>query len=845
MKFKSILKLLSVPLFTFVGLLIFVSPSYAISLDSTYGTNGVVGTTIQNSENLQKVLGIQSTGKAIIAGVVSGGSYNDWAIARYNTDGTLDRSFGSNGIATRDFGTGVAVNGGVVVQSDDKIIVVGTNNSVPEVIVGRFNADGSPDTTFGVNGIATTTFGSSFVFDRFSIALQSDGKMVIWGSKGTDQTDSVFVMARFNMDGSLDTSFGTNGTVTVTAPSAEFHQAQHLAIQPTDGKIVTFGSLGGVGGDVFMVYRFNTDGSLDTSFGTSGYVQDHIGTNDLPEDIAIQSDSKILISGNVDGVFTVIRYNSDGSRDTTFASNGLYSNSFGSGSTSANSIIIQSNSQILLGGYSNDGSKNDLFLARLNADGTLDTSFGNSGSFVSDIGSESSLSQIISESNGNILGSVTSGSLWSLAQYTSATTPSVEISASPTSGTYSVGQPFTVNIEVVDSGEAFNAASATVQVSNLTINGVNNVAQNSCNFNYTVQPTVQSPTFAGAIFGGSSTGCTVYSMTVTPNGTGAASVTVSNPSIKASSDNHEISTGSQTASYTIVSATPTPTPPGTNLVTVDDSVQGTGSNQWNYVGSGWLHCTDATSCNSTSLYNNSASWDNTTDDYVTLTFTGRQLILYGLVDPAHGIAGVSIDGGSETNVDFYSSTRKGDVELWTSPLLTSSQHTVKIRVTGNKNVNSTGTYIAIDRADIVQNVNSQLSVTNTVFVTYGPNFTITGTRDPSITKVYVNNTTANTTYPTSDTWQAFVPVSLGNNNITIYGTDASNNQTASIQIIVNMHMKGDIDGNGVVNLTDASLFAVDYSKTDPSTFTYALSDMNNDGQVNLTDLSILAGLEQQ
>jgi hypothetical protein len=422
-------------------------------------------------------------------------------------------------------------------------------------------------------------------------------------------------------------------------------------------------------------------------------------------------------------------------------------------------------------------------------------------------------------------------------------TPAVQIVADPSSATETVGTPFKVEVKVNDGGQAFNAAQATVTLSsNLSILGLNYPSSNSCNFNYTKRPTTSDPSFAGAIFGGSSTGCTIYTLTLTPTDTNPGSITFSNPSIKAYTDGSEILTGTQPGSYTINAATPSPTPPGTTLVTVDDSVQGTAQNQWDYVGGGWSHCTDSTSCNSSSLYNNSTSWDNTTDDYATISFTGIQASLYGLVDPNHGIAAVSIDGGAETNVDFYSATRTGNVLLWTSPLLTQGTHTLKVRVTGTKNSSSGGTYVATDRGDLLQTSPFSITVTNTLLDTYGPTFTLTGTKDSSISSVVVNGSSSNSTYPTSTSWQAVEPVVLGNNPFTLYGLDTNNDQTTTINVTVNMHALGDINGDGVVDLTDASLFAVDWGKT--SNLTYPLSDMNGDGSVDLTDFSILAKAEQ-
>ena len=148
-----------------------------------------------------------------------------------------------------------------------------------------------------------------------------------------------------------------------------------------------------------------------------------------------------------------------------------------------------------------------------------------------------------------------------------------------------------------------------------------------------------------------------------------------------------------------ITPTPTPTPiPGT--ITIDDSTTGTGQNQWNYAGSGWDSCTTCNHTNPTIIYYNASQhWDETANDTATLIFSGTQIKFYGA--NVHGIGAVSIDGGTETNIDFYSATKVGDVLLWTSPVLANRTHTFKLRVTYTKNSASTGYVIVVDRADIL------------------------------------------------------------------------------------------------------------------------------------------------
>jgi len=142
----------------------------------------------------------------------------------------------------------------------------------------------------------------------------------------------------------------------------------------------------------------------------------------------------------------------------------------------------------------------------------------------------------------------------------STPTPAVQIVTDPASSTVSVGTPFNVDVKITDNSSAFNAAQATVaHSSNLSVTGIHNATSGACNLQYTKHPTHSNPSFAGAIFGGSSTGCTVYTMTLTPTSTGAGTITFSNASIKAYSDSSDILTGVVNGSYTIA-AGPTPTP---------------------------------------------------------------------------------------------------------------------------------------------------------------------------------------------------------------------------------------------------------------------------------------------
>jgi hypothetical protein len=137
---------------------------------------------------------------------------------------------------------------------------------------------------------------------------------------------------------------------------------------------------------------------------------------------------------------------------------------------------------------------------------------------------------------------------------------------------------------------------------------------------------------------------------------------------------------------------------GSDWITVDDALMGSGVNTFSYSGSGWSHCTGC----GADLYGQSNSWDNTAGDYATVEFNGTQMRFYGVEDPGHGIGALSIDGGSETLIDFYAATRTGNQLMWTSPVLPSGDHVFKVRVTGTKNTSSTNSWVVPDRVDFRQ-----------------------------------------------------------------------------------------------------------------------------------------------
>jgi uncharacterized delta-60 repeat protein len=347
------------------------------------------------SSNAANALAIQSDGKIVAAGY-AGPSSADFALARFNTDGSLDNSFDSDGKVVTSFGSNDSAFSSAI-QSDGKIVVAGCTGSSDFALI-RYNADGSLDTTFNGTGIVTTDFGGD---DRiYSIKIQSDGKIVVAGTSGGN-----FALARYNTDGSLDTTFDTDGKLTTDFGGSDVAYA--LAIQ-SDGKIVAAGT----NGSDFALARYNTDGSLDSTFDTDGKLTTDLGGTDAANAIAIQSDGKIVVAGKNTVDFAVARYNADGSLDTSFDADGkLTTNVYGY--DTAYAISIQSDGKIVVAGSSGTAFSAYRFsLVRYNADGSLDTSFDTDGKVTTTFSGYAYAYAMAIQSDGKIVvaGSIANGS---------------------------------------------------------------------------------------------------------------------------------------------------------------------------------------------------------------------------------------------------------------------------------------------------------------------------------------------------------------------------------------------------------------------------------------------------
>jgi uncharacterized delta-60 repeat protein len=374
------------------------------SLDTTFSGDGVQATDFERGDGA-KAVALQANGKIVAAGIatdVDGAEH--FAVARYNPNGSLDTTFSGDGKQTTDLGRLDFANG-VAIQADGKIVAAGQGNG--NFALARYNPNGSLDSTFSGDGKQTTDFGGGDAAN--GVAIQGDGKIVAVGYDGTT-ANRAFALARYNPNGSLDTTFSGDGKQTTDFGGID--RAAAVALQG-NGRIV---AVGGANAD-FALARYNLNGSLDTTFSGDGkQTTDFGGGGDIANAVAIQGDGKIVAAGQGTGNFALARYNLNGSLDPTFSGDGKQTTDFG-GSDTANGVAVQADGKIIAVG--SGGSLFENFaLARYDPNGTLDPSFSEDGTQTNSFGGDDEATGVAVQPDGKIVavGSI-GASGFALARY--------------------------------------------------------------------------------------------------------------------------------------------------------------------------------------------------------------------------------------------------------------------------------------------------------------------------------------------------------------------------------------------------------------------------------------------
>ena len=395
------------------------------TLDRTFGNQGVVVIRSAERSFVANALALEPDGKIIIAGMATDAASGtlQLAITRYTTEGTPDRSFGVDGSVATPVGAGGAEANALALQSDGMILVTGTafshGSDVDQFFVGRYTNAGVLDPTFGTGGLTVTHVGAG-ASSAAALTVQSDGRIVVVGTAFSNgPTDDDFAVVRYTPTGQLDPEFGSGGIVTTdfgtTGPSASLDRATAVALQP-GGKIITAGFTRGAT-QSFAVARYNTNGSLDASFGTDGKVQISAMEPQVFS-VMVQSTNDVVIAGSQTGAdrttspFALVRLHADGTPDESFGAGGVVATNFQGSRSGARAVVSQTDGKLISGGAKfgapsaqGDPAPNSGYaLARYNADGSIDATFGSGGRTLTDLGDAGALPLSLAvQSDGKIL----------------------------------------------------------------------------------------------------------------------------------------------------------------------------------------------------------------------------------------------------------------------------------------------------------------------------------------------------------------------------------------------------------------------------------------------------------
>jgi uncharacterized delta-60 repeat protein len=360
--------------------------------DWKFGGDGKVVTDFGFKVEKAQAVALQSDGKIVVGGWVGDSQVtSDFAVARYNADGSLDTGFDSDGKVVTVLGERTDIIYDLAVQPDGKILAAGVSFDGPKTrrfAIVRYKSDGSLDASFDHDGIVTLNIGTSHMDTAYAVRVQPDGKIVVAGSslmlvasRNSRINQNDFSVVRLSADGSVDTSFGHRGSAIVDFGYG-VDVAYDMALEP-DGSIVVAGVATNGTDQDFAVARFQSSGTLDPRFGKGGKVQtDFFGEDDFISALALQPDGKILVAGNAlkatASDFALARYSHDGSLDHSFNGNGKVTADL-NGSDFGSSIGLQPDGRIVVAVQANIGIAPEMAFARLLSDGRLDESLNGVG----------------------------------------------------------------------------------------------------------------------------------------------------------------------------------------------------------------------------------------------------------------------------------------------------------------------------------------------------------------------------------------------------------------------------------------------------------------------------------
>ena len=362
-------------------------------LDGSFGNGGWLTTDFAGTRDVAHGITTDANGRIVVVGSTRKADGDDFAIVRYNTDGTVDPTFGADGRVSTDFGQLWDDARDVLVDANGRLLVVGGAEVYRYTDEGRYisddfglaryNADGTLDTTFGANGQVVTDIGH--IDGATAAAFAGGGKVVVAGTSYPS-----FALARYNEDGSLDPTFGAGGTIKVLVGKQAW--ASDMAIDAS-GRIVVAGTVDDVMTRDWFVARFTAEGALDPAFGSGGIAISDFGDAEVATGLAIDHLGRILVAGGnqvlLSGArldFLIARYRADGSLDPTFDGDGFVRTDFNRVGEIATAIRVDAAGRIIVSGETSDGVSQNFALARYKSDGSLDSSFIGGGRLIVDLG---------------------------------------------------------------------------------------------------------------------------------------------------------------------------------------------------------------------------------------------------------------------------------------------------------------------------------------------------------------------------------------------------------------------------------------------------------------------------
>lgn len=337
------------------------------------------------------VLGLahQNDGSLVAVGYSDASSQFDFAIARYDSSGVLDPTFGTGGRVTTDFG-GSDLATAVTVQPDGRIVVVGRSGNAFGIsfAIARYQPNGALDAAFGTGGMILVRITPSSIDRASAVALQADGSILVAGDTFPGGGEPLhWAVVRFTPNGALDPAFGSGGKKVVSFGFGATDFATAIAVQPDQSIVVGGSSLLFGGSWDFGVARLLPNGSLDPGFGSAGLARADIlqGSDDQVSGLVLQADGRIVLAGTTrdapsvqNGDFVLVRWNMNGAIDGSFggAGNGIARTTFGSGSEDSGLALAQQNGKLLVAGFTTASGTRDFALARFTTAGLLDPTFG-------------------------------------------------------------------------------------------------------------------------------------------------------------------------------------------------------------------------------------------------------------------------------------------------------------------------------------------------------------------------------------------------------------------------------------------------------------------------------------